>query len=296
MFLTRRSRYQNDDAAAPTGGGSTSAPAVVAPAPAEPVQTAAPVTPPSIPESLLKAPPPAPAAVDPNADPLAWLPTKYRVLDADGKLDMSSSSKKLSEGYTSLEKKLGGGGEAPPALATDYKFTPPEALKDIALDDELSAKFRETAHKAGFTQAQYQAAVEASLSLVPQVLDGALKLSADDARAELSKVWQSPAQFTQGLDNAQRAVDAAPAHVREALWTRLGRDPEFLQFASHFGAQMREDRAPVNQDGGAGGGTTVEALMAHPAFRDPRHPQHAQVSAQVQAHFKRQSGEGPAMQ
>lgn len=296
MFLRKRFHLMNDAGDGGTGGG---APAPAAPSPAPAAPSPAPAAP--APESLLQKPgsaTPAPAPGEPPApapaDELAWLPEKYRVLGADGKLDMAASSKKLGEGYGALAKRLGTS-DAPPTAAADYKFAPPEALKDVKLDDTLSDKFRERAHKLGLSQSQYQGVVEAHLEMVPEVLDATLKLSAQEARTELSKVWQSTAEYEKQLSNAQRAIEAAPEGIREDLWTRFGRDPAFIQFAARMGSEMREDKPRVDAGGSPNPGGEVEALMKSEAFRNPKHADHARVSAQVQQHFQRVHGASPAM-
>lgn len=285
-FRKRFPLMADADPAAPAGGAAEPNPAAAADPGAD---------------SLLKAPPagdPAAAPAAPAADELAWLPEKYRVLDAEGKLDLNASSKKLGEGYGNLAKKLGTG-DAPPAAASEYSFQMPEALKDkgIQIDEVLGGKFKELAHKHGFTQAQYQAAVEASFDLVPEVLDSALKLSAQQAREQLSQVWKSPAEFDAGLNDAQRAVDSAPVGIRQDLWARFGRDPAFLQFAAYVGSHMREDKSVLNADGGTGGASpvNVEALMASDAYRNARHPDHAKVSEQVRKFNEQRYGSSALM-
>lgn len=267
-------------------------------APAAPTPPAAPgpATPPPAGdggESLLKPPPAAtPPAGTPPAAPASFtpdsVPEKFRVMKADGSLDLEASFLKQSTSYSELSKKLGAG-EAAPAAPTDYTFQMPEALKDMELDQALTTEFKDIAHKNGLTQAQYQAMVEVGLKQVPQILNSVLKLSANEARGELQKAWGNA--YEANLGNAQRAVDAAGGELGKDLWTRFGRDPAFLQFAAKMGADMREDKAPVNNDGSGGGGQTVDALMASEAYRNPKHPDHARVSTQVQAYHKRLSGE-----
>lgn len=268
-------------------GSSTGAPAP-APAPA-PTEGGG--------ESLLNKPggnAPAPAPASGDADPYAWLDTKFQVKGADGKLDLEASSKKLNESYGHLAKRLGAG-DVPPATAADYKFTPTEALKDVKLDDALSGKFREQAHKLGLSQAQYQGVIESHLQMVPEVLNAALQLQKDEARAQLQQVWQSTAEYEKQMSNAQRAVDAVTGPLGEDLWTRFGRDPAFIQFAARMGSEMREDKPNVERGGSQDGGQKVEALMASPAYRDPKHPDHARVSAEVRDHHARLHGDKPAM-
>lgn len=264
-------------------------------APAAPDAAAAPAAAPAAPaeESLLP-PIAAPAGTpEPAADPAApvtdhgWLPEKFRVNGADGKLDLAASSQKLSDSYRNLERTRG---STAPASPEDYKFTPPEDLKDLSFDEAVSKGFRERAHKAGLSAEQYQWIMGEYVDLVPQMLDGAAQASAAEARAELSKVWQSPTVFEAQINNAARAVSLAPESIRADLHARFGRDPAFLQFAAHMGAQMREDRGPQNADGGTPTPETLQQLMQHPAYRDSKHPEHAAVSARAQAAAKRMSG------
>jgi hypothetical protein len=269
------------------GGGGAAAPAAApvaaptpAPAPAEgtesllkpPAEAAAPA-----------APAPAPAAFTPDS-----VPEKFRVMKADGSLDLEASFLKQSVSYGELSKKLGGGGGAPAAPA-EYAFQMPEAMKDLELDPTLTTEFKDIAHKHGLTQEQYQAMVEVGLKQVPGILNSVLKLSADEARGSLQKAWGG--DYEKNLGNAQRAIDAVGGELGKDMWARFGRDPAFLQFAAKMGSDMREDKAPVNNDGSGGGPATIDALMASDAYRNPKNPDHARVSAQVQAHHKRVAGE-----
>jgi hypothetical protein len=260
---------------------STAAAPAAAPAPAADPAAA----PPAANESLLPAPSAAPA-VDPNAPvtEMGWLPDKFRVNGADGKLDLAASSQKLSDSYKNLEKTRGA---MPPAAPTDYTFTPPAELGDLKFDDALSASFRESAHKAGMSQAQYEMVMSEYCKVVPQMLDATAKLSAAEARVELSKVWQSPAVFEAQVNNAARAISNAPADLQQTLHAKFGRDPDFVRFAAAMGQEMREDRAAQNPDGGQGGPETMEQLMAHPAYRDTKHPEHTAISKRVQAAAQR---------
>ncbi len=271
---------------------ATPAAAVAPVQPAAATTPAAPVTPPAS-ESLLP-PPTAPAQTPPAAgDAPAWVakvPEKFHVKGADGKVDIEATLVKQSESYTSLEKLKG---PAVPAKPQDYTYTPPEEFKDLKLDDAMSANFREQAHKAGFTQAQYEFVMGQYLSLVPEVLNSVVQASAVEARAELSKVWQEPAVFKAQINNVARAISNLPADIQQEVHARFGRDPLFLRAAAAFGQEQREDRAPQNPDGG-NGSATIEAIMKDPAYRNPRDPRHAEVSAKAQAFFKRQAGDGAA--
>lgn len=280
-----------DMTAAPPAAPPATPPAVAAPAAQAPA-AAAPATPPAS-ESLL--PPLTPPAQTPPAagDAPAWaakVPEKFHVKGNDGKVDIEATLLKQSESYTHLEKT-----RAPvvPAKPQDYTFTPPEEFKDLKMDDAMSANFRERAHAKGMSQELYEFVMGEYVSLVPEVLNSVVQASAAEARAELSKVWQEPAVFEAQINNAARAIGNLPPDIQQEVHARFGRDPLFLRAAAAFGQEQREDRAPQNPDGGTGP-STAEALMKDPAYRNPRDPRHAEVSARVQAHFKRQAGEGAA--
>lgn len=259
--------------------------------------TAAPAAAPAAPESLLTAAPaaapgapaaPGTAAPTAASDELAWLPEKYRVNGADGKIDMAASSKKLGEGYGALSAKLGQQ-PAVPAAPGDYTYDQPEQFKDVAMDETMSAAFRERAHKAGLTNEQYQFVMGEYFSLVPEVLNGAAQKTADQARADLQQVWKTEAEYTGGVAAAQRAINGLPVGLaEEAVASGLGANPAFIKIMAAMGKEMREDRPPAMSHSPAA--QDVDALMASDAYRDPKHPQHKAVSARVSAYFQKNAG------
>lgn len=215
-------------------------------------------------------------------------------MGADGKLDMAASSQKLAEGYAAASKRIGTG-DLPPEAPDGYKDSPvPEQFKDVPLDPELSRSFRERAHKAGLTQSQLDFVMGEYWSMVPAVLNGAASLSADEARAELSKVWSTPAELQRQMTAAERAVSAMPQELAAQVREKYGTDPLFWQFAAHYGREVGEDTPPA-QDGSAPVATDAEALMRTDAYRNAKHPDHAKVSEQVRRAFEKRVGTGPAM-
>jgi hypothetical protein len=230
-----------------------------------------------------------PAKVDGVPD---WLPEKYRVM-ADGKLDMAASSQKLAEGYAAAQKRIGTG-DLPPENPDAYKDSPvPEAFKDVPLDPGLTKSFRERAHKAGLTQGQLDFVMGEYFELVPSLLDGQGKLSADEARAELSKVWSSPTELQSNMTAAERAVSLMPPQLQEQIRDKYGADPVFWQFAAQFGREAREDRPPAH--GSSQIVTDVQALERSEAYRNPKHPDHEKVSLQVRHAYEKRVGTAPAM-
>lgn len=242
-------------------------------------------------DSLLAKPEPAKAPEQAAIEPSLKVPEKYRVLGQDGKLDQQATMDKLADGYKNLVSKLGGERVSAP---TEYKFERGEKYGEVNFDDALSNQFREGAHKAGLSQEQYQWVMEQYLDHVPQVLNTVLSMKADEARAELQKTWTTSKDFEAGIDNANRAMASAPESLRNDLWARFGRDPGFVLFAAHVGAQMRED-SPPTQAQAQSLGNDAEALMRHPAYADPKHPEHAQISRRVVEIRRKQYGDSPLM-
>lgn len=221
------------------------------------------------------------------------MPEKYQVKGEDGAVDQAATLAKLNAGYNSLSKRLGTG-DVPPDAPDAYAYTPPEQFKDMTLDDALTNGFKADAHKAGLTQAQYEFVMGKYFTLVPEVLSSVASLSATEAKAELGKVWETPAAYTDGVKSAERAIGAAPESIRDQVFERFGRDPLFIQFAASLGNGMQEDSPPPG--GGSGSGAdTVQALISSEAYRNPKHPEHTSVSKRIADHFARSAGTAPAM-
>jgi hypothetical protein len=265
-----------------------------APAPADQSQAAAPAAAPA----ATPAPTAAPAAdallsKPTTPDPWESVPEKYRVKGEDGTVDQTATLAKLTSGYQNLAKRMGTG-DVPPEKPDAYTYTPPEQFKDIPMDDAASLAFRDRAHKAGLTQAQYEMVMGEYFTLVPQVLNSAAQMTATEAKAELSKVWATPTEYESGIKAADRALSSAPEAIRDQLWEKYGRDPVFIRFAASIGKEMGEDRLSATSGQSTGGGD-VDSLIGSEAYRNPKHPDHAAVSARVQRHFATKFGNQAAM-
>ncbi len=207
---------------------------------------------------------------------------------AEGKLDLQASAQKLASSYAHAEKRIGSG-DLPPEAPDAYAYTPPEDFKDLPLDAELSAAFKERAHKAGLTQSQYEMVMGEYFRIVPAMMEGRAAVSAADARAKLQEVWKDPGDYQAQMGNAQRFVTSLPEGLRAQFIGNYGTDPILAQVAAHFGRDMREDR-PAGGMGVQSSSGSAEQLMASEAYRNPKHVDHARVSAQVADIFWRQYG------
>lgn len=278
-------------AAAPAAPAA--APAAAAPAPAAPVFESLihgdPAAAPAPGAAPAAAPAPAAAADDPFASLLGQVPEKFHVKAGD-KIDPAATLAKALEHRANLEQRLGAG-DIRPKTAAEYAFTPPEALKDIEFKSDKMEAFRSGFHERGGTQALYEFVMNSYLEGAGDLVEGVVKLKANECRAELQKVWPVTADYEAGINNASRALRGLPADVQESL-REYGTTPAVLRALAHYGAQMRED-TPPSGGGGANAAATAEQLMADPAYRDPKNPRHAEVSRQVQQIFARTHGTTP---
>jgi len=283
-------RYMNQAGAeAAPGGAAAAAPAAPAPAaaPAAPAPGAPAAAAPSV---LATAAAAAPAGDPPTTD---FIPEKLRVLKEDGTLDLDASSRKMAEAYGSLEKRFGAG-EAPPKDASEYKITVPDALKD-AFDPATDAGmqgFLTGAHAAGLNQAQVDFVMGKYFEMAPQLAAGAAVYDANTATAELKKTWATDADFNRNVKNAfvgtNAAAQKAGLDVNEIMNGPLGNNPQFLRLMAALGPEFQEDP-------GAGGQSMatqedINTLLASEAYTNPRHADHAKVSAKIKQYFERKHG------
>lgn len=184
-----------------------------------------------------------------QAKPDDWMPEKYRVPGADGKLDIEASARKLAEGYGAASKRIGSG-DIPPAEVGGYKINIPEAFKEATKEwdqagDQKLQGFLANAHKAGMTQSQLDVVMGQyfdSISGMQPVLTP--EQQAEKTASELTQVWQDDATFDK---NVQAAYKAAPALAQkigvsmEQLNAELGNSALFLRLAAALAPEMQED-------------------------------------------------------
>lgn len=229
------------------------------------------------------------AATQDAAGQAVAIPEKYQVKKEDGSIDVEASSLKLAEAYGHLEKRMGSG-DAPPKTAEEYQVAVPDALKD-ALDpktDPLLGAFLKDAHAAGLTQKQMDLVMGKYFELAPQLLAGNSQLSSEECIADLRNEWKDDATFKGEVSKAFRAAQAYGGADTEAILADYGNDPRIIRMLSRIGNEMSEDSS-LNPGGTQIGGQTVESLMTSEAYANPKHADHARVSAQVQAYFNQQA-------
>lgn len=231
-----------------------------------------------------------------DADPNAWLPEKFRVTKEDGTLDEAASSRKLAESYAALEKHKGPLSQAPESPeAYELKV---EGLEGEAVEqfkaDPMFQDFAKAMHAAGLSNDQLNAVVSRYIEAAPQLLAANEQLSIEEAKAELSKVWQTDGAMQSGIAASRKVIETFGAQAEDVagsqarLLAKYGKDPDFIAFTGAIGAELKEDR-PVSS-ASAASAADIESLMKGEAYWKPEHPDHTKVKEQVSAHFARQHG------
>ena len=238
-------------------------------------------------------------AVGAAGDPLAFIPEKYRVNGADGKLDLTASAQKVAAAHAELEKKLGATGAAP-ATADEYKADAVLAKlkettgQDVKLDDAQAKGFRDLAHGLKLSQAQYEGVLGAYFANVQSMVDASFDNAMAKGAEALSKAWgaKDSEPFKANMTSAVKAFMAyAPAEMKtQQVMDQIGNNPVVLQLLAAVGKEIKEDTRP---NGGSMGAEDISALQNSEAYWSATHPDHQRVVNKVNAYYAA-GGKNPA--
>jgi len=219
----------------------------------------------------------------------AQIPEKYQVKKEDGSLDIEASSLKLAEAYGHLEKRFGSG-DLPPKAATEYQIAVPETMKEQwnPSEDPKLQDFLGKAHAAGLTQKQMDLVMSSYFETAQELVAGNRQLSADECVSELKQEWKTDEQFKAEVGKAFKAAQAYGDKDAQAIINDYGNDPRIIRLLSRIGGELGEDTPPGTGDA-MPAGQTVEGMMMSEAYTNPKHPDHARISAQVQGFFAKQA-------
>lgn len=260
---------------------------------AETPAAAAPATPPA-------ATPPADAGnlLNQGADN-DYIPEKYRVNGADGKLDINASSRKMAEAYSNLEKRVGTG-DLPPKSVDEY--APKLEVEGFDWEefkkDENSQAFLKGAHAKGLTNAQVEYVLGEYLKAAPQLLEGNAMLNQQQAGEALRSEWKTDAEFKSNLGASYRAAQAFGGDGDglgsfAKLQAKFGNDPDFIAFTARIGREMNEDTVPGGQAVSEGDFASKSAeLRTKLQGMSQEDPQRKSVQAELEALYKRQYPSG----
>ena len=183
-----------------------------------------------------------------------------------------------------------------PESPQDYELALPEGVpEDLAVDEELTGRFREQAHKLGLLPRQVQGLYAWFMGEQAQGGETAGQ-AMEAAGAELRREWG--AAYGRNLDAARRAGrllggEALLKHLEES---GIGNDPQVIRAFARAGRLLAEADAPDagTADGFARTGEGARAEIARlqgdaafmAAYRDRQHPDHAGAMSRMRGLFE----------
>jgi len=226
------------------------------------------------------------------------IPEKYRVSKEDGTFDIEASARKLAEGHTNLEKKLGSG-DAAPSAPTEYKINVPDEFKEaVASDAPEMQQFLADAHAVGMTQKQLDFVMNQYAGILPQLASGN-NFTPEAATESLKETWKTEEEFNAGVKGAYRAAvgfgEKVGVSFDDMESSGLTNNPVFMRIMAAVSKEMGEDKIPNDGAGGGSGDSSIEALQASEAYRNPKHADHAKVSEQVRQFYAKKYGDAPVL-
>jgi hypothetical protein len=233
-------------------------------------------------------------ATETTPPPLAErIPEKYRVLNAEGVLDLEASAAKLNDGYAELSKRFGAG-DAPPKTAEEYAPELPEGFDMEALKaDPLYQDFLKGAHSRGVTNKQLTYILEEFTKRQDMMADAANGgMDIDTFKAEMAKVWgDDPKAFDTGIQTGLKAIRSYLPGVTQEQLASIPNSPIIAQLLAAIGKDVGEDKriaaAPID---GKDFDQQIKEIQASPGYADAKHPEHKALMAKQKALFERRYG------
>jgi hypothetical protein len=177
--------------------------------------------------------------------PEDWIPEKYQVKDADGKIDEAKSARAIAKAHKELTARMVEVG-LPPETSDKYELEGPKGF-DVAefRKDPQTADFLKGAHSQGMTNKQVNYVINKYLETAPGLVAGAQALSNDAVIAELGKVWATPTDLRTNMAAGLRAATTL-AKSMGLTWedfenAGLGNNVMFCRAMAALSTQMGED-------------------------------------------------------
>lgn len=247
---------------------------------------------------------PAPAAAatatPPAGDPPAWAaPDKYQVKKDDGSIDWEATARKIDEGRSHLEKRLGAG-DVPPADPSGYKVAAPEQYADALKGwdpgtDQALQSFLTSAHKAGMTQAQVDLVIGEFGRVMSEVQGAQVtpEQKAQQATQALQQTWKTEAEYKAGVQGAYRAAAAfaqAAGLTMDEVEAEIGNNPTAIRLLAAIAPELQEATAPPSDASGVAGGNwkdQVATLRAEKAALPEKDPRRQTIQNQINALYEK---------
>lgn len=215
------------------------------------------------------------------------VPAKLLVTGADGKPDMQATLDKVSAAYLELERVQGSTGNLRPKSSSEYKLEAIEGETAVPkFDPKADNGFRELAHKAGLSNAQYNAIARGGDAIIQSMLRESSEHAMAEAEIALKAHYKTDAAYERALGNAWSAFEAFATDEDKAEMRPFANSPAFIRVMSRVAAELGADRG-VNFVGGpsAGEESEINALQndTKSAYWDAKNPGHESAVAKVKA-------------
>lgn len=199
-----------------------------------------------------------------------------------GEVNLEAWSKSTNE----LESRIKDVG-LPPKTADEYKFETPAKLKEagVDFDPDTLKNVKAFAHKAGFSQKQFEVAMEALYASAGDIVSTAERLDKAQTIKALTDHFKTP-EAVQA--NVKAAYDVFSAYADEEEMKHLYRvvnDPIAVRVLAKINKELQED--PGVRPESILSGDNIDDLMGKDSpYWDAKHPQHERVKARVKAHYE----------
>lgn len=173
------------------------------------------------------------------------------------------SAEKLGQSYSDLHKsheELKSNQPEIPESADNYEFNVPEGIT-LEFDKDGVSEFGVEAHKAGFTQSQYDLAVSSALKRDQELLDN-YNTQREEAVEGVKKEMGD--KYDSNVELAKKAIRAAGQEA-PAEDIDLVTNPLFKSFL-FLGGKISEDSLGEGTGGGAGGDADAATVLFDKSF------------------------------
>ena len=187
--------------------------------------------------------------------PEQWLPEKYQVKDATGKIDEGKSSRAVAKALTELQKRMVDVG-LPPEDVEKYELAAPTGmdLAELKKDPVFASKLKGY-HALGMTNKQVQQVINDFAEVAPEIAAAATESSNEKAMANLALVWKTPEEMTSRIQvsvvGATKLAERIGLSFQDIEAYGLGNNPLFIRLMEDYARQIGEDKAPLTPTGGA---------------------------------------------
>lgn len=197
-----------------------------------------------------------------------------------------------AKSYGELEGRIRDVG-LPPKSAEEYKFDPPEALKQmgVEIDPDRSKAFRDEAFKAGLTQKQFEFVMGRYYGSLEELVSHGERYDKAKTMQALTDHYKTPDAIKANVQAAYSVFQAYADEDEMKHMYRVVNDPIAVRVLAKIHKEMQEDGGlPTDA---ILPGEDIDTLMAKGGpYWDASHPQHQRVKAKVAAHYEAQAKAG----